>query len=756
MGIVNAILNSVADPAILLDPAGVIRRANSLWSERLGLDPAALIGRRWIDHLHPADHAEAAAALVALAAGGRVEQLTCRWQDEAGGWHDLDWSARYNPAILGSVAVARILSPGHNAIARLDEIETVSRVGSWEASVDTGQIYWSPLTFRLHDLTPDKQPDLASALSFFTGEARATVESAFDRLRSDGTPYDLELPFTTATGRSIWVRATGAAQFRAGRLVRAYGTFQDISDRRAREQHLQDARQAAVAAREQLVTAVESLPDGFVLYDHADRLVIANRRYREIYAESAAAMIPGTRFQDILQYGLDRGQYRDAVGREADWLAERLERHRNPVGVIEQRLANGRVLRIFERRTPEGGSVGLRVDMTELYDAREKAEAANRAKAHFLANMSHELRTPLNGILGMADLLAADLTDPAKLALADSIRDSGETLLAVLNDLLDMSKIDAGRMELENAPFVPADVLRRVEALYALRAQEKGLKLTVDLPPSAEEPRRGDGHRVAQILHNLLSNAVKFTSSGQVAVTVRAEGPLVVTVRDSGIGMSPDEVARIFDDFEQADRGTNRRFGGTGLGLSIVRKLVAMMGGLVEVDSVKGQGTTITVTLPLPRVVATDAADPPKPASCALARLAGKRALIADDNPVNLQILHAYLTRFGLSVTMAENGRQAVDLFRQGSFDLICLDISMPELDGVTALAEMDHIARRSGIARPPAVAVTANAMAHHVEEYLAAGFDAHLAKPIRREQTGHTLAALLDAGVQSEVQRAT
>jgi signal transduction histidine kinase len=746
VGLVDSVLNSVADPAILIDPTGCILGANDLWPERLGLDPAAIVGTLWTDHIHPANHDEAVAALAALGAGQRVGQWSLHWRNGATRWQMLDWSARHNAPLGGYLAVARLRADNHNATALLEELETVSGVGSWEVTVDTEEMYWSPLTYRIHDLPPDKQPDRHTALLHYEGQARTMVEAAFDRLRKSGTPYDLELPFTTAMGRSIWVRATGAAQFSGGRLVRAYGTFQDISDRRAREMNLLHARQAAVAAREQLITAVESLPDGFVLYDNADRLVIANRRYREIYAESAAAMIPGTRFQDILQCGLDRGQYRDAVGREADWLAERLDRHRNPKGMIEQRLGNGRVLRIFERGTPDGGSVGLRVDVTELYDAREKAEAANRAKAQFLANMSHEVRTPLNGILGMADLLAADLGDPEKRALADSIRDCGETLLAVLNDLLDMSKIDAGRLELETAPFVPAEVLHRIEALYGLRAQEKRLGFHVQVTEAAQRPRRGDVHRVSQILHNLLSNAVKFTESGDVSVTMRADGPLVMTVQDTGIGMTPDEVARIFEDFEQADRSTTRRFGGAGLGLSILRKLVGLMGGEVAMDSVKGQGTTVTVTLPLPLVDDTTPVEPAQPEDNPLARLNGKRALIADDNPINLQILHAYLTRFGLSVTMAENGRQAVDLFRPGAFDLICLDISMPELDGVAALAEIDRIARQAAVARPPAVAITANAMQHHVQEYLAAGFEAHLAKPIRRDLTARTLAGLLVA----------
>jgi PAS domain S-box-containing protein len=740
------LLESLPDLAAVLDPAGVIHKVNGEWRTRLGLAPERMRGRSCAEFLHPADLPVARAAFEALCTGETLTRLPCRWSDGAEGWLDLDIAARKRVSTGLILLTARVVQPDAHAAARLEELEAVSGVGSWETSVDAGRMYWSPMTCRIHDLPPNYRPDLNTALSFFTPEARRVVTEAFDRLRRDGTPYDLELPFVTATGRDIWVRATGAAQFHDGRMVRAFGTFQDISDRRAHEAHLQAVRQAAVAAREQLVTAVESLPDGFVLYDRDDRLVIANERYREIYAASAPAMVPGTQFEDILRYGLARGEYRDAVGREADWLRRRMEQHRDPQGVIEQRLASGRVLRIFERRTPDGGSVGLRVDVTELYDARERAEAANRAKAVFLANMSHELRTPLNAILGMADLLISGMEDPALLTLASTIRDSGESLLAILNDLLDMSKIEAGRMELRDLPFTPAEVVRRVEALYELRAQEKGLRFRVEMGPGAMRPRRGDETRVGQILHNLLSNAVKFTDAGEITLSVQADGPLVLTVADSGIGLPPEDVARIFDDFEQADRSTTRRHGGTGLGLSIVRHLVAMMRGDIRMDSTKGRGTTVTVTLPLP-LQETAAPDPATSSQTDPVQiLTGKRALIADDNPVNLQILQAYLTKFGVTVTLAENGRQAVDLFRPGAFDLLCLDISMPELDGVAALAEIDRIARAEGARRPPAIAVTANAMPHHVEEYLAAGFEAHLAKPIRRDLTARTLAGLVAA----------
>ncbi|NUB44827.1 PAS domain S-box protein [Fertoebacter nigrum] len=234
--------------------------------------------------------------------------------------------------------------------------------------------------------------------------------------------------------------------------------------------------------------------------------------------------------------------------------------------------------------------------------AVERAQAASRAKSQFLANMSHEIRTPLNGVLGMAEVLDRVVQDAEHKRMVTTIRRSGELLLAILNDVLDMSKIEAGKLDLEQVPFRPDTMAARIEELHAQRAEEKNIVLEVFTSGAPEVPRLGDPHRVMQILQNLVSNAIKFTNTGEVTVKfICPRGrPLVIEVKDTGIGMTPDQAARVFEEFEQADGSVTRRFGGTGLGMSIVRKLTQMMGGEVVLDTVLGQGTTVRVTLPLP------------------------------------------------------------------------------------------------------------------------------------------------------------
>lgn len=737
-------LGLMPDLGVVADAEGILQSANTVWQQQLGLSPDDIRGKSWKNFVHPQDWDDTHAVMAALLQGQPVTRFLCRWRDGDGGWRDLDWSAMRNSVDGMIYAIAREVTRDRSASARLEETEAVSGVGSWEASVDVGRLYWSPMTCAIHDLPANYQPDLEKALSFFLPEVRPVVEAAFMRLRKDGTPYDLEAPFVTAAGRNIWVRATGAAEFRAGHMVRAYGTFQDVTERREREMHLQAAQAEAEKSRQKLVTAVESLPDGFVLYDEDDRLVIANQRFRDIYEASASVMVPGETFEGILRAALKKGLFVDAIGQEEAWIAARMQSHRNPQGMIEQRLGNGLVLRTLERRTPDGGTVALKVDVTELAVAREKAEEASRTKSMFLATMSHEIRTPLNGMLGMAELLMAELDDPRHRNLAQTIKESGESLLSVLNDILDLAQMESGRLVMKDGGFAPVDLVRRMERLHGLRAKEKGLDFIVQIDGTAERMRRGDAHRVAQILHNLLSNAIKFTATGRVELAVKSAGPLVFSVRDTGIGMTAEEVAHIFDDFAQAEDGPTRRYGGTGLGMTLVRRLVDRMGGMVEIASEKGNGAVVTVTLPLPELVAPPAPLKPVPSDDSIRNLAGKRALIADDNPVNLQILEAFLAKLGIIVTAAENGRQAVDLFRPDAFDMLCLDIAMPEMDGVTALAEIDRLARLAGCKRPPAVAVTANAMPQHVQEYLDSGFDAHLAKPIRRDGLARTLAAMV------------
>lgn len=411
---------------------------------------------------------------------------------------------------------------------------------------------------------------------------------------------------------------------------------------------------------------------------------------------------------------------------------------------------------IFDKNGTFTGYRGVGTNVTSIHAATVAAEEANRVKSMFLANMSHEIRTPMNGILGMAEVMEGSVTDPSHKQMIGVIRNSGETLLAILNDILDLSKIEANRLDLEVIPFRLDEVAHRIEQLHGPKAREKGLRLAVFTDNRARLQRLGDPHRITQILHNLVGNAIKFTDQGTVTVWINMlDGDdIQIEVVDTGIGMTPDQQARIFDEFVQADGTMTRRFGGTGLGMSIVRRLVGIMNGQVDITSESGRGTTFRVTIPLPEAAQQalvpgqdrQAGTPPP-----VIDLTGYNILVADDNDVNLDVLGAMLEETGATLTVVQNGQQALDAFKQSTFDMIMLDISMPVMDGQTALRQMIELAATENRPLPPAIAFTANLMPYQIAEYLGMGFVDVLSKPVKRqvllEQIGKHLVRHSDLG---------
>jgi len=393
------------------------------------------------------------------------------------------------------------------------------------------------------------------------------------------------------------------------------GAMRDLSQRKAAERALVDSESRTAAARRQTVDAIESLSEGFALWDSADRLVLVNSTLKEMYQSHADLLVVGARFEDVLRGAVERGEFPDAEGREEAWIAARVAVHRELTGPLEQRLRDGRWLMISERRTGEGGTVSVRTDITELkrrqhelQEAKEAAELANRSKSQFLANMSHELRTPLNAIIGFAEFMGTQvygaIGSPKYLEYAGDIRDSGNHLLEVINDILDLSKIEAGKQQMRESSVNLARAADSCLRLVHDRALESGIQISrriADDLPSL----RADERMIKQIVLNLLSNAVKFTPvGGRVTLEVRRgdEAEAVLAVSDTGIGIAAEDMATALAPFGQIDSAFSRRHEGTGLGLPLSKALAELHGASLRLDSEVGVGTTVTVRFPLARV----------------------------------------------------------------------------------------------------------------------------------------------------------
>ena len=363
--------------------------------------------------------------------------------------------------------------------------------------------------------------------------------------------------------------------------------------------------------------------------------------------------------------------------------------------------------------------------------ARRAAEEASRSKSDFLANMSHEIRTPLNGVVAMADALARSDLGPRGREMVDIVRSSSDTLERLLSDILDTAKIESGQITIEPAPFHLADVVRETAALWRSKAEAKGVVLAIDIPADAERLVYGDVVRIRQILTNLVSNALKFTATGEVRLSVEdtADDRVRFTVADTGVGFEPEQKGRIFGRFHQADGSITRRFGGTGLGLAISRELAELMGGGLDCDSEPGVGSRFWFETPLPPAEAERTAI--SPVSEVDTGAVALRILLADDHPANRKVIEVLLSGTDADLVCVADGREALDAFQEGGFDLVLMDMQMPVMDGLTATAEIRACETQRGWGRTPVLMLTANAMPEHIEAGRKAGADGHLAKPV-------------------------
>jgi PAS domain S-box-containing protein len=767
-----AIVTSTEDAIVSKSLDGTITSWNPGAERLFGHRAEDVVGRS-IRLLIPEDRMQEEDRILAEVFAGRVvSNLETRRVRADGGLVDV--SVSISPIrdeagrVIGASKIARDITERREreaearaASAMLRRTGAMARVGGWEIDVDTNRLSWTDEVYRIHDLEPGTPISVARAIEYYAPSAQQTIAEAVRQGIEQGRPWDVVLPMITAKGRPIWVRAQGEVIQENGRVVKLCGAFQDVTD----QQHAADAvrerelkLRAIYEAEPECVKLVgrdgslhDMNPAGLSLIeaDSLDQMLgkdtaaLIAPEHRELYRSTIERAFRGEasreEFEVIGRRGTRRWMEQHAVG---------LRDPRVPSRVIEM-LAVARD--ITERKRAE----------IELVEARRQAEAANQSKSEFLANMSHEIRTPMTAILGYADLLMEDgdaqLVPRRRLENINTIKRNGEHLLSIINDILDISKIEAGKMTVESVQTRPAQIVADVLSLMTVKAQAKGLRLESAYLTPVPETITCDPVRLRQILVNLVGNAIKFTEIGHVRLAVSLvpeRGTVRFDIEDTGIGLTEEQSAKLFGAFVQGDTSTTRKFGGTGLGLRISKRLAEMLGGGISISSQVGRGSVFSVEVAAGDLEGVRLIDPsllgaaPEPPAPELtgvpagARpLEGVRILLAEDGPDNVRLISFHLRKAGADVRTVENGRLAVEalsadetlegpLMDPPPVDMVVTDMQMPEIDGYAATT----LLRRKGCTLP-IVALTAHAMSGDMERCKAAGCDEYASKPIDRGQ---------------------
>ena len=745
-----------------------------LWLSMLGYtegDFAANV-EAWHDLIHPDEMAQVNALLLAHFRAETTQYIAeFRMRHKLGWWKwvqarglVMDRDSEGQPKRMIGVHID--IQARKRADEKLRESETalnlaqqVAQMGSWQLNIENDRLTWSDETYRLFGLPRGAPVNFDIFLENIHPEDRNLVAAAWN-LALQGVPYDIEHRIQLDDGE-IWVRERAQLDFDEGRPTFANGTVQNITDLKQSQAQLaeseeryriladystdwqywlgSDGRYIYVSPGCETISGYS--PQAFLDNDdlmrqiiHPEDLPLWDGHWHEISVHAQTLAHAKLEFRVIGKDGNVRW-----IEHQCQAVSSHKSEYRGRRGV--NRDITDRMNYQVELQAHREHLEALVVERTvALVEARQRAEMANQSKSTFLANMSHEIRTPLNAIIGLTHILRRSITHPKQLDHLDKVGEAGRHLLGIINDVLDISKIEAGKMQVEVGDFHLERVVSHAINLIRDRTAVNQIKLRYTLDSRLPAALRGDSLRLGQVLLNFISNAVKFTEQGSVSITVAQVARSEETVRvrfeiaDTGIGMTEEQIARLFNAFEQADSSTTRKYGGTGLGLAISKRLIELMGGRGEptigVSSEFGQGSRFWFELPFRQVAAGQLAESQPALSdlSALKKRQGLHILLAEDNLVNQEVAKALLDEAGLAVDVAENGAEVLRLMAINAYDLVLMDVQMPVMDGLLATRALRAMPTHRHI---PILAMTANVFAEDRQRCLDAGMDDHIAKPV-------------------------
>jgi PAS domain S-box-containing protein len=642
------------------------------------------------------------------------------------------------------------------------DILELAHIGSWEWDLVTGEIIWSAEMCRLFGEDPlTFKPNPAKFMGRMREPWLSLMQEEIRKALDGGGDYGFDHEIVLADGSVRHVAERGRVDFSAdGKPLRMLGTTQDITERKRNEMALLQKQRELEVQAAFLESIVENIPTAIFIKDIRDgfRVRLWNKAAEDIFQVKKADII-GKNAHDL--WPKDQADPFLEADRSAVAGNKAIEIVEEPSRTVDRGtiyLNTVKLPLVLSKGAEPEFLLAMSNDVTryrqvnaELHAAKEAAESANRAKDGFLAMMSHEIRTPMNGVLGMAQLLENTPLSREQAGMVETMKLSGGILLSVIDDILDYSKIEAGKMELDLHEFDMETVILEIMGLMTGEARKKGLGLELAAGASAEWRVIGDARRLRQVLMNLIGNAIKFTDQGGISIKMSVEAGIVRTdILDTGVGIAESARGRIFNKFSQADASTTRKFGGTGLGLAISKRLMDLMGGGLDFESEPGRGSTFT--LRLPRSPSRPADRPGEDAGSASFRpevvaepRLGLHVLLAEDNQINRKVGRKILEILGCTVDIAEDGVRAVELALRNPYDCILMDVHMPNMDGLAAarsIREWEQGEQSAGRTRPRRriVALTASVMPEDRAAAVAAGMDGFLTKPILMDELARVL----------------